>query len=251
MKCAWDFITTRCDHAGIWDVDFSTLSFYLGETVSAEEVETAFGDKIQLIGEDKYFIPSFIEFQYGQIRSNNSVHISVIKRLERLGINVDFQAGYSENPKAVMARLSLRKKTEIFTQDCFRCTYCGFSGDKTNLVVDHIVPRSKGGQNEDHNLTTSCISCNSKKTNIEAHIFIRVHQLGTTISNSLKQKMSIIESLNRSLNGAIKDSQGAKDKEQDKEKDMDKEKDKEQDKDTQGHLRSFKDISQMIARNRS
>ncbi len=40
------------------------------------------------------------------------------------------------------------------------CSYCG---RLVEVAVDHIVPVSRGGQNDISNLTASCRSCNSKK----------------------------------------------------------------------------------------
>jgi len=48
-------------------------------------------------------------------------------------------------------------------RDRFMCTYCGASGNDTELEIDHIIPVSKGGSNHISNLTTACKSCNMKK----------------------------------------------------------------------------------------
>lgn len=49
----------------------------------------------------------------------------------------------------------------IFNRDNYTCSYCGKVGGK--LEGDHIIPISKGGTNELHNLTTSCRKCNRQK----------------------------------------------------------------------------------------
>lgn len=56
---------------------------------------------------------------------------------------------------------------EIFKRDSFKCQYCGKSAPDVILEVDHIVPVSKGGDNDSSNLITSCRDCNRGKTNIE------------------------------------------------------------------------------------
>jgi hypothetical protein len=48
----------------------------------------------------------------------------------------------------------------IYARDGYKCTYCG---SKKDLSVDHIVPVSRGGSNENDNLVTACRSCNSSK----------------------------------------------------------------------------------------
>ncbi len=41
------------------------------------------------------------------------------------------------------------------------CYYCG--GDNESLGVDHLLPRSRGGDNDIVNLVPCCRSCNSQK----------------------------------------------------------------------------------------
>lgn len=65
-------------------------------------------------------------------------------------------------------RESIPKKTrfEIFKRDSFSCQYCGQSAPEVLLVIDHIVPVSKGGTSDIFNLITACQDCNSGKSNI-------------------------------------------------------------------------------------
>lgn len=64
-------------------------------------------------------------------------------------------------------RLSWRKtkpkysKTKLFQRDSGLCAYCG----KAANTVDHIVPRSVGGQTTWMNTVCSCLKCNHKKSN--------------------------------------------------------------------------------------
>lgn len=58
---------------------------------------------------------------------------------------------------------------EIFQRDHFQCQYCGRSphGHGVVLVIDHVVPLSKGGKNIQKNLITSCTVCNLQKSTKE------------------------------------------------------------------------------------
>jgi 5-methylcytosine-specific restriction endonuclease McrA len=49
----------------------------------------------------------------------------------------------------------------MFRVDNFTCQYCRRAGGF--LVVDHILPRSRGGGDEPTNLVTACLACNSSK----------------------------------------------------------------------------------------
>tara|TARA_B100001094_G_scaffold222835_1_gene216889 strand:+ start:2300 stop:2668 length:369 start_codon:yes stop_codon:yes gene_type:complete len=44
------------------------------------------------------------------------------------------------------------------------CAYCG---SKENLTIDHIVPRSKGGNNHITNVLCACEKCNKSKAHYE------------------------------------------------------------------------------------
>ena len=65
--------------------------------------------------------------------------------------------------------MALSKKTrfEVFKRDSFTCQYCGRKSPDVVLEVDHIKPRSKGGTDDILNLVTSCVDCNSGKSNRE------------------------------------------------------------------------------------
>lgn len=48
----------------------------------------------------------------------------------------------------------------VFKRDGFSCQYCGVTKD---LTIDHVIPRSKGGNSSWKNLVTACKKCNAKK----------------------------------------------------------------------------------------
>lgn len=60
--------------------------------------------------------------------------------------------------------IKLGVRFEIFKRDAFTCQYCGKRPPEALLEVDHIVPVSKGGGNEEGNLITSCAECNRGKS---------------------------------------------------------------------------------------
>ena len=62
-------------------------------------------------------------------------------------------------------RRAISKKTrfEVFKRDSFACQYCGASAPDVLLVVDHIKPVCKGGDNDITNLITACAACNNGK----------------------------------------------------------------------------------------
>ena len=52
---------------------------------------------------------------------------------------------------------------DVMRKDNFHCVLCGATGKTAQLVVDHVVPVSKGGKTEMGNLRTLCFECNSGK----------------------------------------------------------------------------------------
>ncbi len=62
--------------------------------------------------------------------------------------------------KVPYKKIELSRKN-IHRRDNYRCQYCG--SRSTELTIDHIVPKSRGGIDSWENLVTACISCNNKK----------------------------------------------------------------------------------------
>lgn len=57
--------------------------------------------------------------------------------------------------------LKINRK-RIYKRDDNQCVYCG---SKKHLTIDHVIPKSRGGDNTWKNLVTCCLSCNLKKGN--------------------------------------------------------------------------------------
>lgn len=55
----------------------------------------------------------------------------------------------------------IKKSDETLLRKIKVCLYCGSTED---LMIDHILPTSKGGTSEVHNLTRCCVRCNSSKS---------------------------------------------------------------------------------------
>ena len=82
-------------------------------------------------------------------------------------------------------RLNLSKQN-VYRRDGFRCVYCG-SG--ANLTLDHVLPRSRGGDNSWENLVTCCRKCNAKKDDLtpeEARMRMRHKPFVPTFSHLIE-----------------------------------------------------------------
>jgi 5-methylcytosine-specific restriction endonuclease McrA len=54
-------------------------------------------------------------------------------------------------------------RLNIFTRDKFTCQYCGVSPHRSQLNLDHVIPRSLGGRTTWENVVCSCVDCNRRK----------------------------------------------------------------------------------------
>jgi 5-methylcytosine-specific restriction endonuclease McrA len=60
-------------------------------------------------------------------------------------------------------------RTNIIWRDGNQCQYCAnfFPDDK--LTMDHVIPKSRGGDNTWENLVAACMKCNQKKGSRTTH----------------------------------------------------------------------------------
>jgi hypothetical protein len=88
-KLFWDYLYHDCDHAGVWIVDFDIAQVYLGTDMPINKTEAlkyfnADGKRIiECDNGCRWFIPSFIEIQYGELNEENKAHNSVINILKK------------------------------------------------------------------------------------------------------------------------------------------------------------------------
>lgn len=62
----------------------------------------------------------------------------------------------------------------VFLRDHYTCQYCREVFAESELNLDHVVPRDKGGKTLWSNIVTSCFDCNNRKANKlphEAHMY--------------------------------------------------------------------------------
>ncbi|HEY1600090.1 MAG TPA: HNH endonuclease [Pirellulales bacterium] len=66
-------------------------------------------------------------------------------------------------------------RRNIFARDGNRCQYCGRKFPTSELSLDHVTPRSRGGEASWENIVCSCVKCNVRKggrTPQEAHMHL-------------------------------------------------------------------------------
>lgn len=60
---------------------------------------------------------------------------------------------------------SKKRRNHIFARDKHRCQYCAVKFTAFDLTLDHIIPQSRGGSDDQENLAASCKPCNQRKGN--------------------------------------------------------------------------------------
>ena len=99
-------------------------------TVYVEELD---GDRVLHSARESFPVPSVIR---------RRTYINVRRRREASGM----------------------KRLRIYMRDKFRCQYCGEKTPAGELTLDHILPRSRGGDNSPVNIVTACVPCNNRKS---------------------------------------------------------------------------------------
>lgn len=203
-KLFWVYLLDECDNAGVWKPNIRLASFQIGEPFEEGELRRVFGDRVDFTDKGYWFIPKFINFQYGDLSESCKPHIPVIKKLIEIGL--DWK---SFNTDVVGKTHNISKSTRSFViaRDGMICTYCEGRLTNFDIVLDHVIPRTKGGSDRSDNLVVSCKKCNSKKSDVSV---IEFAKLNFTNSEEIIKRVS--ERVSNTL----------KDKEKDKDKDKDK-----------------------------
>ena len=69
-------------------------------------------------------------------------------------------------------------RKSVALRDNYTCQYCGAAPGRALLTLDHILPRSRGGQTTWDNVVAACRACNMRKGNRtpeEAGLVLRKH----------------------------------------------------------------------------
>tara|TARA_R110002020_G_C16199639_1_gene766164 strand:- start:675 stop:1322 length:648 start_codon:yes stop_codon:yes gene_type:complete len=177
-KLIWIYILTKCDHAGIFDADWEAMAFFI-KGISGRDgfdnLPNAIKDKMTPIENDQYFIPSFIEYQYGQLRINSKPHLSVIKRLEEKGLNSYLQ-------RVMVTLKDKEKEKEIDKRQ-----------DKFIEKVNNIIKEKKYSNDETNNFVGFWTERNTSNTKMRFELqqtFDIVRRLATWVKNNKDWKIN-------------------------------------------------------------
>lgn len=78
------YILDECDNAGVWHVEPEIAEIRIGEKINLDLAKMELGKHVhEFDSGEKWFIPSFIDFQYGLLNPNVNAHKSVIDKLTK------------------------------------------------------------------------------------------------------------------------------------------------------------------------
>ena len=145
LKLAWFYLITNCDHAGIWECDSDLMSFQIGESYTLDEVKKSFDKHIVDLGDSKWFLPAFIDFQYGlPLNPNVKVHLSVIKVLKKY--NIDLGKSYQAvNNKDKDINIDKRKEAFVKRVDK-EIVGMGVNPQMQKEFIDYWSEHNDGGK---------------------------------------------------------------------------------------------------------
>ena len=74
--------------------------------------------------------------------------------------------------RRVMEKREKSQRERLLEETAGVCVYCGHPLTEATMEIDHIVPRSKGGEGDFKNKVCACGPCNASKANLDIRGFL-------------------------------------------------------------------------------
>lgn len=85
-KLTWLYLCDQCDSSGVWKVNERLASFQLGHEINLQRVLELFGKRIHVLSPEKWFLTSFVKFQYGELSEECRPHRPILELVRRHGL---------------------------------------------------------------------------------------------------------------------------------------------------------------------
>ena len=125
------------------------------ENISVLKLDSSF-KPIEIISWEEAFLLTWLNKAHAVEYSNQWVH-SATKAFQIPSVIALFR--YIDDK---FFKLPCTRKN-ILIRDDNRCQYCAEHFRESDLTVDHVIPRSKGGSSRWTNVVAACKPCNQKK----------------------------------------------------------------------------------------
>lgn len=186
-KVVWEYLLAECNHAGILEkFDIDLMSFKIGTTVTMDDLK-CFGDRIIFITDEVLYIPKFIKFQYGNLNPQSKVHASVLKELEKWGINTlsiglhnpidsikdkDKNKEKDKDKKDITCNLNFENCFKIYQENCKNLLPLCFER-KSKAILDELNQFLQEIDYDFEYFLNLCKKANSLKTIVDKKIDFR------------------------------------------------------------------------------
>lgn len=131
LKLLWQWILDRCDSAGVIDPDLELASFQIGFEYPMDTLCQFDGRVIKTDG-GKFFIPKFIEFQYGRLSEDCRAHGPAFQSLRKHGLE-----GYAKGIHTLQVKVKVKEE------------------EKDTVKEETLKPKSRGTIEEFHQFFAS------------------------------------------------------------------------------------------------
>ena len=129
------------------------------DTITVKEaLRDAISEKVKIVCPESFMTFNIEDWIEQEIPPNapviQSVHFPI--RAPRVIVNQ-----YDKIPKKIL----VFSRRNLWRRDGFCCQYCGEFPPLDEITIDHVLPKSQGGQSSFENCVLACIACNKKKAN--------------------------------------------------------------------------------------
>jgi 5-methylcytosine-specific restriction endonuclease McrA len=118
-----------------------------------------FKDLARIIGPEKYTLYDFSSWVDLKVAQGEPFVQTVSLRIRVPEVIVLRRCDRFSRPRVVFSRRNL------FRRDRNTCQYCGKKSSTEDLSIDHLLPRSLGGESTWSNCVVACLECNARKGN--------------------------------------------------------------------------------------
>lgn len=106
-KLLWVYLTDNCDAIGLIHIDFRLVARDCLLPIKEKHI-TELGDRVQALGNGRYFLPKFIQFQYGELSPDCPPHKTILKLVRQHNLS---RSGLGYFYPTVTLSLTLQDKT--------------------------------------------------------------------------------------------------------------------------------------------
>jgi hypothetical protein len=139
MKLAREYITAKCDNAGVWMPNFALADFQIGMKVEWDDFRARLesAGELMLMSNGSWLIKWFIPTQYGELKDSVNLHRSVLLLLKKHGLE-------QSNDGIVMASRCHQTHPRVEVQTEVKVTSGKGSGENQTPTLEEVTAYGAG-----------------------------------------------------------------------------------------------------------